>query len=114
MHQTLFRSWKIAALWAIGISASIAAFFSEGGGHEQLEESAQQIREKRGNPHRQDDGAGQPVAQPVAAAPAADEAEEAAEPEFDEPSIDPGVDGEEPATLGPAAAQPAPAAEEEL
>jgi hypothetical protein len=50
MHRALFTNWKFALLWAVGISASVAAFFAEGGGHEQLEASAEQIRDKRSNP----------------------------------------------------------------
>jgi hypothetical protein len=116
VHQTLFKSWKIAALWAIGISASIAAFFSEGGGHEQLAESAQQIREKRGNSYREDAEIAPPVVRPSAAASVPDEEDEPAEPEFGDPSLDPGMgDGEqgEPAPASASAPQ-VPAGEAEL
>lgn len=47
MYQLIFRNWKVAALWAVGLTASVGAFFSDGGGHEQLEHSADQIRESR-------------------------------------------------------------------
>ncbi len=44
MYQLIFRNWKFALLWAIGLTASAAAFLERGGGHEQLEASARQIR----------------------------------------------------------------------
>lgn len=47
MYQLIFRNWKFAALWAIGISASVAAFFEPGGGQEQLAASAEQIETAR-------------------------------------------------------------------
>lgn len=109
MYRALFSSWKFALLWAIGISASIAAFFADGGGHEQLEVSAQQIREKRSNPYREDAEAAEPVKAPApaaSAAPASEEEDE--EPAFGEPSLDPGMDGEgRAAPWGPAAPPPA-------
>ena len=118
MHRALFTNWKFALLWAIGISASIAAFFSEGGGHEQLAESAQQIREKRGNSYRELAETAAPVARPSAATPEPADEGELAEPEFGEPSLDPGPDGEEQgggeAAPAPAPAPPAPAGEAEL
>ena len=43
MYQLIFRNWKFAALWAIGISASVAAFFEPGDGQEQLAASAEKI-----------------------------------------------------------------------
>ena len=43
MYQLIFRNWKFAALWAIGISASVAAFFEPGGWQEQLAASAGKI-----------------------------------------------------------------------
>lgn len=87
MHRALFSSWKFALLWAIGISASVAAFFADGGGHEQLEASAQQIREKRSNPYRQDAQAAQPAPEPSAAASPVAEFEPE-EPAFGEPMAD--------------------------
>lgn len=47
MYQLIFRNWKFAALWAIGISASVAAFFEPGGGQEQLAVSAEKIETAR-------------------------------------------------------------------
>ncbi|MDP3907844.1 hypothetical protein [Novosphingobium sp.] len=47
MYQLIFRNWKFAALWAIGISASVAAFFEPGGGQEQLAASAEKIETAR-------------------------------------------------------------------
>lgn len=32
----LFRDWRFALLWVVGISALATAFFARGGGHEQL------------------------------------------------------------------------------
>jgi hypothetical protein len=87
MHRALFSSWKFALLWVIGISASVAAFFADGGGHEQLEVSAQQIREKRSNPDREDVKTAQPAPQPTAAASPVAELEPE-EPAFGEPMAD--------------------------
>ncbi len=47
MNQLIFRNWKFALLWAIGIFASIGAFFANDGGHEKLEQAAVQISEAR-------------------------------------------------------------------
>lgn len=47
IYQLLFRNWKQALLWAIGVSASVGAFFAEGGRHEQLEANVEKIREQR-------------------------------------------------------------------
>jgi hypothetical protein len=105
MYRSLFSNWKFALLWAIGISASVAAFFADGGGHEQLEVSAQQIRDKRSNPYREDAEAAEPINAPAPAASAASASEdEDEEPAFDEPALDPGMDGEgQTAPWGPAA-----------
>lgn len=32
----LFRDWRFALLWVVGISALATAFFARGGGHEEL------------------------------------------------------------------------------
>lgn len=37
----LFRDWRYALLWVIGISAIATAYFAEGGGHEQLQAQQQ-------------------------------------------------------------------------
>ncbi len=110
MHRILFSNWKVALLWAIGISASVAAFFADGGGHEQLEQSAQQIRDKRASPYREDAADFEAAREPAPAA-SADPAseEESDEPAFGEPSEDPGIEGEEQAA--PAASAPRKAAE---
>ena len=47
MYQLIFRNWKFAALWAIAISGSVAAFFEPGGGQEQLAASAEKIETAR-------------------------------------------------------------------
>jgi hypothetical protein len=108
MHRALFSSWKIALLWVIGISASVAAFFADGGGHEQLEANAAQIREKRGNALRKETGGPPPVGQPAPAA-TSDEEAEPEEPPFGEPMVDE-VEGEPQAAPKPA---PQPSAEGE-
>lgn len=97
MTRLLFTNWKVALLWAIGISASVAAFFADGGGHEQLEASAEQIREKRGNPYRDQTEAAEPAAAPARVAAPVEEPEEAEpeEPAFGEPMMDE-VEGETP------------------
>jgi hypothetical protein len=114
MHRALFNSWKFALLWAIGISASVAAFFADGGGHEQLEASAEQIREKRGSPYRQEAEAARPVPQPAVAAVDPATEDEPDEPEFGEPMFDPSADGEaKPKPVAPPVRKPA-ADEEEF
>lgn len=47
MYQLIFRNWKFALLWALGLTASVATFFERGGGNERLEASARQIRSQR-------------------------------------------------------------------
>ena len=47
MYQLIFRDVRIAALWVIGIAASVALFFSEGGGQQQLAQTADEIQSKR-------------------------------------------------------------------
>lgn len=44
MMRLIFTNWKVAALWVVGLVSMVGVFFSDGGGHEQLEESAQQVR----------------------------------------------------------------------
>lgn len=107
MNQTLFRSWKIAAFWAIGISALVAAFFAEGGGHEQFEQSAQQIRDKRANPERREAPAAAPRPAPSASPAAMDEEPE---PAFGEPTMPTGGDEVEAAPAPAPASAPPPAA----
>jgi hypothetical protein len=81
MYQALFRSWKIAALWALGVSAGVAAFFADDGGQEQLERNTELIREGR---------AGGPVEPASGAAETAEaEADEAA---FGEPMLIPSAE----------------------
>lgn len=93
--QQLFRNWKFAALWAVGISASIGTFFTEGGGHEELELSAKQIRERRGSSDAQTTA--RPVYQPLPAQPTvapADAVPDTEDPAFGEPSLDQDGSGE--------------------
>lgn len=47
MYQLLFRNWKLALVWALAVSASVGAFFAEGGRHEQLEADVEKIRAGR-------------------------------------------------------------------
>ena len=37
MYSSVFREWKVAALFVCGICLFVAAYFAEGGGYEQLE-----------------------------------------------------------------------------
>lgn len=89
MQQLLFRDWRFALLWAIGLTASAAAFVSAGGGHEELAEGAEEIRASR-----QGDGAMTVPPEPAAAAapdPAVQSvpvAEEDEGPRFGEPQLD--------------------------
>lgn len=81
MVDSLFRSWKSAALLAVGVGTLAAAFFADGGSHESFEQSAAQIRDRR---------AGAAVQGPVAPAnpgPATTQATatEEVEPEFGAP-----------------------------
>lgn len=95
MYQLIFRDWKIALLWAIGLTASTAAFFEGGGGHDKLEASAAQIRAQR-EQQAATPAYAQPGAQPERADPLPD----------GEPS---GEGGEEAAPAdGDAGAEPAP------
>lgn len=114
MVDSLFRSWKAAALLAVGISTLAAAFFADGGGHESFEESAAQIRDRRHG-----DGQGPvvqvnpgPVVSPVPGNPDGSNVvvtTEEAEPEFGAP-----MDGEpSPAATPTPMAKPAAAEGEE-
>ncbi len=47
MYSYVFRSWKLAALFAFGIMASAAAFFVEGGGKERLDSAVEQVRKEQ-------------------------------------------------------------------
>ncbi|MCZ8322005.1 MAG: hypothetical protein ACK442_14640 [Novosphingobium sp.] len=85
MQQLLFRDWRFALLWAIGLTASVAAFFSEGGGHEQLSQQTEQIRAERAG---QADAASTGLAANGAAAMSAPADQEEAEPQFGEPMLD--------------------------
>lgn len=106
----LFRDWRFALLWAVGISALAAAYFAQGGGHEDLLASPQTEAAAT---------APAPAANsPPVAAPVADSGEEQAN--FGEPVMD--TTGFEPnpsepddsasaspqAGSGPAASGPAP------
>ncbi len=62
MYQLIFRNWKFALLWAIGLTASTAAFFERGGGNDQLAARAQEIRQQR-----QGSAQAAPAAAPAAA-----------------------------------------------
>ena len=114
MVDSLFRSWKAAALLAVGVSTLAAAFFADGGGHESFEESAAQIRDRH-----QGNGQGPvmpvnpgPVINPVPVNPDGSPvvvASEEAEPEFGAP-----MDGEpSPSATPTPAAKPAAAGEGE-
>ena len=47
MQKLIFRNRWIALVWALGLLMSTVAFFGEGGGSEQLDQAATQIRAKR-------------------------------------------------------------------
>lgn len=81
MYQLLFRNWKVALLWAIGVSASVGAFFADGGRHEQMEAEIGMIREQRSHAAAPQ---ASPSAEPQAApAPAAAQAEAGSDEEED-------------------------------
>lgn len=83
MYQLIFRNWKFALLWAVGLTASAAAFMESGGGHERLEASAKQIRAQKALVASQaaPSGAAAPArVDPLAEPPAEEEAEAGTEP----------------------------------
>ena len=43
MMFLIFRNWKIAALWVVGVLVSTSAFFASGGGNEQLDTAMQSL-----------------------------------------------------------------------
>lgn len=115
MPTRMFRDWRMALLWAVGLMASVAAFFSDGGGHEALTQQAREIANKRSGQLEK--------AQALAANPAAtrrpppvgdervSDDEFADEAELQEPDSEPSEPSEEasPAATGESlsAAQPA-------
>jgi hypothetical protein len=50
MTQLLFRNRWFALIWAIGICFAIARFFDVGGGQEELQKAASDIRASRAQP----------------------------------------------------------------
>jgi hypothetical protein len=82
MSQNLFRDWKLAAFTVGGFCLFVGAFFSDGGGYEELGQKAEEIRDTRAP-----DTA--PIAlTPVAAAPAPATVV-LPEPEPEEPEFNP-------------------------
>lgn len=76
MYALIFRNWKLALLWAIGITASAAAFIEKDGGQAKMQASADQIRAQK-----------EQVAAPApVSAPAANSAASAENPEAEEPA----------------------------
>lgn len=82
MQRLLFRDWRFALLWAIGLTASVAAFFSQGGGHEDLAKRTEEIKSSR---QAAEQAAGEAGSQP-AAEPTVIEEDEG--PNFGEPQLD--------------------------
>lgn len=106
MQQLLFRDWRFALLWAVGLTALLAAFFSEGGGHEQLIEKAEQISANR------DAQADSAAGKASAVAPPASQDEEADEAAFEEPEAETPLQDPAPEPgAEPGQASPAPLAE---
>ncbi len=85
MQQLLFRDWRMALLWAVGLTAGVAAFFAEGGGHEDLAKSADQIRAAR---HVTDNAASGPAPGATPTQAPVPVAEEEDGPGFGEPMAD--------------------------
>jgi hypothetical protein len=82
MQRLLFRDWRFALLWAIGLTASVAAFFSQGGGHEDLARRTDEIKASR---QAMEQSAGEAQPQP-AVEPTVIEEDEG--PSFGEPQLD--------------------------
>lgn len=97
MLDTVSRTWKFTALLVVGVGALAAAFFAEGGGQESLEQSAEQIRDRRAAAQ----AAPAPAIAPPSVGPVAAPTEEI-EPEFGAP-----MDAEP--TPVPAKSKPTPA-----
>ncbi len=47
MQKLLFRNRYFAAIWALAMLASVAAFFGNDGGNQQIEEAAKAIRAQK-------------------------------------------------------------------
>ena len=82
MQHLLFRDWRFALLWAIGLTASVAAFFSQGGGHEELAKSTREIEAAR---QAQDETSANPAPDAATTATAIEEDEG---PAFGDPQLD--------------------------
>jgi hypothetical protein len=106
MQRLLFRDWRFALLWAIGLAASAAAFVSQGGGHEELAKSAREIKASR---QAAEDAAADPA--PAASGDVTvieeDEGPGFGEPQLDTTPLDPTPKDEE-ASAGQPGAAPQP------
>lgn len=90
----LFRDWRYALLWVIGITTIATAYFAKGGGHEDL------LAQSSGQPatrSQQVPAAAQGHPQGAAAAPIDDKAPQFGEPVLDTTPFDPN-----PVEAGPA------------
>ncbi len=87
MYELIFRNWKFAMLWAIGLTASAAAFTESDGGQAEIQASADQIRAQR----EQLAPAATPAAAPLppSSDPAMEDGEEASPAETEAP-VEPG------------------------
>lgn len=90
MYALIFRNWKFAMLWAIGLAATAAAFMEKDGGQAKLQASADQIRAQG-----ELVAPTKPAAAP-AATPAANQ-EEADEPAEGDAPVEPGEATDSPA-----------------
>lgn len=104
----LFRDWRFALLWVVGISALAAAYFAQGGGHEQLLATPQPEAAATG---LAPGGSQRHVVGPAAVAEGGEEQSNFGEPVMDTTGFEPSP--AEPAeAAGPAAQEPnAPAPE---
>lgn len=83
MYQLIFRDVRVAALWVIGVVASVALFFSEGGGQRKLAQAAQEI--ESGKNHKA-------AATPAAVVTLPAEPSERAATADDDADVEPGIE----------------------
>lgn len=102
----LFRDWRYALLWVVGISALAAAYFARGGGHEDL-----MAQPQAAVPTSQPVAGSSPAPAPAPAADAGEEATKFGEPVMDTTPFEPSP--AEPNEAASAAATPASASEPE-
>lgn len=104
----LFRDWRFALLWVVGISALATAFFAKGGGHEQLLASPQPTASVAAPVP-----SASPAPPPAPAADGGEEQDKFGEPVMDTTGFEPSpAEPDESASAAPQAAS-TPAAEEQ-